>query len=182
MDWEKAFDKIDQEMMLTALERLGVPSKVAKVIKAMYEDPKFRIRDRQGKSSWRTQRAGIRQGCPLSPYLFVCLMTVIFHDIHEEINNKIMGNQFYPYDFWELMYVDDTLIIGTRAREINIILKEVEKECAKYNLKLNYGKCNYIAMNGRAHIHFKNGDKLKEVEEAVYLGGVLTNDAGRMRE
>jgi hypothetical protein len=37
-------------------------------------------------------------------------------------------------------------------------------------------------MNGKAHIHFRNGDKLKEVDRAVYLGGVLTNTASREEE
>ncbi len=40
-----------------------------------------------------------------------------------------------------------------------------------YNLKLNYGKCNYIAMYGKADIKFSNGEKLKEVDKATYLGG-----------
>lgn len=45
-------------------------------------------------------------------------------------------------------------------------------------MKLNYGKCNYIAMNGKAPTHFPDGTKLKEVEQATYLGGLLTNEAG----
>ena len=53
LDWEKACDKIDQEMMLDALKRLGVPEKMVRVMRALYEDPEFRIRDRVGKSSWR---------------------------------------------------------------------------------------------------------------------------------
>ena len=155
---------------------------MVKVIKAMYAEPKFRIRDREGKSTWRRQRAGIRQGCPLSPYLFICLMTVIFRDIHMEVDHKIVGNQVYPFDYWELMYADDTMIVGNRAREMNILLKEIERECAKYNLKLNYKKCNYIAMNGKADIHFGDGTKLEEVQSAVYLGGTLTKDGGRAEE
>ncbi len=63
------------------------------------------------------------------------------------------------------------MLIGTQTRELNGSIAEIEKECAKYNLKLNYGTCNYIAMNGRAHIHVRDGTKLKEVGDAVYLGG-----------
>ena len=115
-------------MMVEALDRLGVPAKVIRVISALYGEPKFRIRDRQGNSIWRRQRAGIRQGCPLSPYLFVRLMTVIFDDIHWEANSKLnFLNQFGPLDVWELMYADDTMLVGTRAREINILLAGVEK-------------------------------------------------------
>ena len=49
-------------------------------------------------------------------------------------------------------------------------------------MELNYAKCNYIAMNGKAKIQFRNGEMMKEVDEAIYLGGTLTNEAGRMDE
>ena len=168
LDWEKAFHKIDQEMMLCALHRLAVPQKVINVIECMYEDPKFRVRDREGTSSWRRQRAGIRQGCPLSPYLFV-------------VDSKIAGHQWYPFNQWEMLYADDTVLVGKREREINIMMRHIEKECAKYNRKLNYKKCNYIAMNGKASIRFKDGTEMQEVESAVYLGGTV-NSEGRERK
>ena len=52
-------------------------------------------------------------------------MSVIFHDIHDVADWKIAGNRFHPLDFWELMYADDTMIVGNRAREINILLKNL---------------------------------------------------------
>ena len=60
---------------------------------------------------------------------------------------------------WELLYADDTMLIGSRARELNILLKAIENECKKCNLKLNYGKCNYIAMNSSPNTHFRDGKK-----------------------
>ena len=89
LDWEKAFDKVDQEKLLEAMKRLGLPDKMLKVLASFYVNPQFRVKDREGKSTYRTQRADIWQGCPLSPYLFICLMTVMFYDIHDEIDQKI---------------------------------------------------------------------------------------------
>ncbi len=60
--------------------------------------------------------------------------------------------------------------------------RKLKLKGAKYNLVLHYGKCNYIAMNGKAHIHFKDLTKVKEVEKATYLGGTLTNTASRNEE
>ena len=37
LDWEKAFDKIDQQMMIEAIERLNVPSKLIDMLKAIYK-------------------------------------------------------------------------------------------------------------------------------------------------
>ena len=82
--------------------------------------------------------AGIRQGCPLSPYLFICLMSVLFNDVHLEVEGKLLNHEHDHFNWWELIYADDTMLIGRRAREINILLAAIEKESEKYNLKLNY--------------------------------------------
>ena len=166
-DWEKAFDKVDQEKLIEAMQRLGTPEKAIRILKSFYVNPRFRVKDTEGKPSYRKQRAGIRQGCPLSPYLFVCLMSVLFHDIHEEVDSKIDNHGLDHFNWWELIYADDTMLVGHRSREINILIKAIEKASAKYNLKLNYGKCNYIAMNGKAHIHFSDGKPMKQVDKAL---------------
>ena len=37
IDWEKAFDKVDQERLISALERKGIPQKIIGLIRAIYE-------------------------------------------------------------------------------------------------------------------------------------------------
>ena len=132
LDWEKAFDKVDQEKLIEAMTRLNVPTKIINILKSFYVNPRFRVKDREGKSDYRRQRAGIRQGCPLSPYLFICLMSVLFNDVHLEVEGKLLGRTHDYFNWWELIYADDTMLIGRRAREINILLAAIEKEAEKY--------------------------------------------------
>ena len=77
-------------MMVEAIARFNVPEKLIKILKALYTNPIFRIIGKEGYSTWRRQEAGIRQGCPLSPYLFICLMSIVFHDIHTKVDHKIV--------------------------------------------------------------------------------------------
>jgi len=182
LDWEKAFDKVDQKKLINALYRLNIPAKILKIIESFYRDPKFRVKDVEGLSGYRKQRAGIRQGCPLSPYLFILLMTVIFHDVHAEVDDSIRAYKIDVAPIWELLYADDTMIMGNRAREINILLKQIEIESEKYNLKLNHDKCFYIGMNGKANIHFKDGKKIAKADKYEYLGGTITPNASRNAE
>ena len=51
-----------------------------------------------------------------------------------------------------------------------------------YGLKFNRNKCVVIAMYGNPNIHFKNGEALQKVEEALYLGVLITRKANTKRE
>ena len=52
----------------------------------------------------------------------------------------------------------------------------MEEESEYYDLKLNQDKCNFISLNYKANITFKNNNPMKRVEEAVYLGANITRD------
>ena len=88
-----------------------------------------------------------------------------FMDIHTELDHKITGKSIeICNNLWELLYADDTVLIGTRARELNMLIKAIEEESAKYNLRLKYDKCNYIGLYGKADIKFKDGSKMQEAQ------------------
>ena len=88
LDWEKAFDKVDREGMFIALERMNVDVKIINIIKQLYKRTEFKVEIDGVQSEWEEQSTGIRQGCPLSPYLFLVVMTVMFHDIKESTNKS----------------------------------------------------------------------------------------------
>ena len=182
LGWEKAFDRVDQHELMNAVSRLNIPPKILRILKAFYINPQFRLKDREGKSSYRRQRAGIGQGRPLSPYLFVLLMTVLFHDVHKRLDRLIQVGKLNYFDYWELLYADDTLLVGKPAREINMLLHAIEEESDKYNMRLNKAKCEYVGMFGSAQIKFKNGTAVKRVEDATYLGSKITRKADRNTE
>ena len=171
MDWEKAFDRIAHNALFLSLERLNIPTKLINMIRALYRNPTFKVNIDGHFSNSYKQHTGIRQGCPLSPYLFVIFMTVLFHDVEKEVGKKVMDNCMDMVDFSNILYADDTFLVGKRSRELNRILWAIEKHSSRYGMKLNKGKCVAINMGGKNVIKFKNGETMKQVEEATYLGG-----------
>jgi len=109
-------------------------------------------------------------------------MTVVFHDVHAVVDDAIRPCESDCAPVWQLLYTEDTMIMGSRAREINIILKQIETESDKYNRKLNHSKCVYIGVNGKAHIHFKGGKKIRKADTYEYLGRAITPNASRNTE
>ena len=53
-------------------------AKCRQSIKALYEHPFFKTIHNTEESEWKKQHSGIRQGCPLSPYLFILMMNGTF--------------------------------------------------------------------------------------------------------
>ena len=87
---------------------MNVDPKLINVIKAMYKKTCFKV-EMDGQTSKRyKQDTGIRQGCPLPPYLFLIVMTVVFHDIHEEDRQHLTKHRIQGVNYDEVLYADDT--------------------------------------------------------------------------
>ena len=112
LDWEKAFDQVSQEKLFQALERMGVAPTLRNMIKQLYKNPKYKVEMEGYTSKWHKQHTGIRQGCPLSPYLFLVITTVMFHDIHknEKLRKAFDEDKILGTLFDEILYADDTII------------------------------------------------------------------------
>ena len=168
--------------MLEALRRLKIHPKLISIISSLYNSPQFYVRHDQFTSNTKSQNAGIRQGCPLSPFLFVLVMSVMFRDIHRDIDLSLISSRLDGINFTEVLYADDTFLVTRDARGMNSLLHMVEKESAYYGLQLNEGKCSVISMNGNIRICFADGSVIQAAEEVTFLGGTLTKDVGISNE
>ena len=81
LDRKQAFDSIDHSAMVIAVRRFGLPENMLQVISSLYDFPSFTVRGMHGMEAQGEVQSGIRQGCPLSPYLFIIVLSVIFHDV-----------------------------------------------------------------------------------------------------
>ena len=177
LDWEKAFDKIDQRMLFHAMERMRIHPKLVALTRAMYAQPQFCVELDGQTSNWYIQLTGIRQGCPLSPYLFLIVMTTMFHDIHKNDRCKLKDHRVTGASFDEILYADDTICVSEDTAAVNRHLKAIEEMGAAYGLKLNKTKCELIQFGNRANVHFADGTPVPKANTAKYLGCLL-NDKG----
>ena len=80
LDWAKIFDSISPNALCHALRRFGVSEGLAVITADIYTQRIFKVEWDGQPSNFHPHHFGISQGCPLSPFLFSILMTVLMHD------------------------------------------------------------------------------------------------------
>lgn len=127
------------------------------------------------RSSERRQNSGIRQGCPLSPYLVVIVMTVIMKGIDSQLTREerhILSNEqpigMDGHD--KLLYADDTLILASSRQAAEIMLRKIRGESNKYNVILNQRKCILLGMSSFGNAQYLDGGIMPVADRAPYLG------------
>ena len=77
LDFQKAFDSIHRDTMWSKALRYGIPDKIVNVMKAIYKNTKCCIRLGERNTKEFDIVTGVRQGCILSPFLFILVIDYI---------------------------------------------------------------------------------------------------------
>ena len=124
LDWKQAFDSIDHNSIMIALKRFGVSERALNIITSLYTDPTFFTTGLEGEQATGKVGFGIRQGCPLSPYLFVMVLSVIFEDLDWELLSRNVPTNSWSVGkpVYDLEYADDTLMFGMTTTQLQSYL------------------------------------------------------------
>ena len=167
LDWSKAFDRIKHDALMSALHRFGVRGPFLELIGAIYRDRSFSVIDAGCDSRVHEQLAGIAQGCPLSPYLFIILMTVVMVDAKALTN----GVEPKPYIVSpDVVYADDTLLMSSSPVLVQKLLDNVALTGRSYGLELNLDKTVLLRVRGQEYIFSVDGKPLKIKTDTYILG------------
>ena len=175
LDWRKAFDSIAPERLLCALRRFGVNASMLEAIREIYSERSFVVIDESRESAMRPQRAGISQGCPLSPFLFGMVMTILMTDATNMLSQDAT-NAFRNGDLEDILFADDTLLIGRRGKHVEEYMAAVEKRGLDYGLQVHWGKVHFVPVNTTDSIRAPSGDLIAPQESMLYLGATIHAD------
>ena len=101
VDYEKAFDSLDRDMLWKRLH-YGIPDKFISLIRNTYEDMACRvIHAGQLTYSFMVKR-GVKQGCFLSPFLFMLAIDWIMKKTTENRRNEIQWTPWSQSGTWTL--------------------------------------------------------------------------------
>lgn len=119
LDISKAFDSVQWSFLLNCLAAMGFPSKFIHWIRLCVTSPSFSVQVNGDLAGYFQSTRGLRQGCSLSPYLFVLCMNVLSHKIDKAARDKKFG--LHPgcqsIALTHLCFADDLMVYveGTKA-------------------------------------------------------------------
>ena len=181
VDFEKAFDSVHRDSMWRILRHYGIPDKIVRVIRALYENFECRVAHNNKLSDTFQVKSGVRQGCILSPILFSLAIDWI---MHKTLDGRRQGIQWTLTSILEdLDYADDLSLLASRHQDIQQKTNNLAKHAALIGLKVNTGKTKVLKINATVRESLSLEDKqLEEVEEFIYLGSEVTNDGNCFKE
>ncbi len=95
IDFKKAFDSIAHEAVFKMLKEVGFDSHYQNAIKALFHNAHCYTTTDPGYTKRINFEAGIKQGCPLSPSLFILVIEVLLDMLQETTQSDV---RFYADD------------------------------------------------------------------------------------
>ena len=115
LDFEKAFDTIESSFIRKTFQHFGFGSSMLKWLNLFYCRPESCVLNNGWASDFFEIQRGVRQGCPLSPYLFVLSVEILAKAIRE--NTSIKGIFVNNREIKLSQYADDTTLILDGTKE-----------------------------------------------------------------
>ncbi len=143
IDFEKAFDKLEWDFILKVLKHYGFREDLCKWISLFYTEIESCIINNGYTSNYFKVSRGVRQGDPLSPYLFILAAEILSTAIRND--DSVKGFKINGIETKISQYADDTLIFldGSKTSLVNVInILDMYKSCS--GLCINYDKSEII--------------------------------------
>ena len=176
VDFSKAFDCVPRDILMTKLQDRGINGRVLGIIKTLYmeDTASVKIGDRFSKP-FKTNK-GVRQGCVLSPLLFILFLSDLQAKLDSSKDNVKLDKDT---EISCLMWADDILILSETEEGLQHKLNSLEKYSKQNKLTVNTKKTQCMIFNktGRLLKNYKfiyNNKTLECVREYKYLGFIVT--------
>ena len=176
VDFSKAFDCVPRDILINKLKDRGIDGKVLEIIKTLYMEDTASVKiGKKFSKPFKTNR-GVRQGCVLSPLLFILFLSDL-QDVLDSSKDNVKVSK--DTEISCLMWADDILILSETEEGLQHKLNALAEYSKKNKLTVNTKKTQCMIFNKtgrllRNHRFTYNETTLECVREYKYLGFIVT--------
>uniref|UniRef100_A0A803SPA4 Reverse transcriptase domain-containing protein n=1 Tax=Anolis carolinensis TaxID=28377 RepID=A0A803SPA4_ANOCA len=173
IDAEKAFDRVNWDFFKLLAQELDMGHYFRNSLEAIYQNQNAKIRINGQETKLLNIEKGTRQGCPLSPLIFIMTLEILLTNIRD--NKELQGaNITYKVK----AYADDIICFVENPMNTGEKWMEVIKQFgALAGLKINLNKTKALAKNisKRRQEIIANQLGIQLSTKLKYLGIILTS-------
>lgn len=184
IDLQKAFDSVKRRELWKALKEHGVENNLIKAIKSFYKSPESMVRVGGEISRKFSVDVGVRQGCILSPLLFIILMDTISKQCKDMKPIKAGMWKMKPVLLKMLAFADDLAVFGRTQQDLQNNVNILNSELERRGLLINSKKTKTMILSREHHKHEikLNGETLEQVDSYKYLGVIISSNCNLREE
>ena len=138
IDFEKAFNSLDWNFMLKSLNVFGFGPSLIRWIETFYTNMSSCVLNNGLCSQYFEVQRGVRQGDPLSPYLFIIAAEILAIAI--QTNTDIQGLKIGKKEFKLVQYADDLTVFVPNVACAQLVFHLLDQFRFCSGLKVNYTK------------------------------------------
>ncbi|KAK3573272.1 hypothetical protein QTP86_019232 [Hemibagrus guttatus] len=175
VDLEKAFDHVPRGILWEVLWEYGVRGPLLRAVWSLYNRSRSLVHIASCMSDLFPVHVGLRQGCPLSPVLFI-----VFMDRISRRSQGLEGVRFGDHRISSLIFAD-VVLLASSSLDLQHELGRFSAECEAAGMRVSTSKSEAMVLNRKKVVCTLQvgGEVLTQVEEFKYLGVLFTSE-GRM--
>ncbi len=167
LDFEKAFDSIEWSFIEKAMYAVGFGETFVNWVRVVYADTSSCVLNNGFTTEYFKLERGIRQGCPLSVYLFIIAVEFLADSIRKD--DHIKGIKIVDQEVKVIQMADDTTVFLQDAGDLTNLLQKLYLFSRASGLKLNKAKTEAIWIGANEGSLLKPGG-VNWVSEVYALG------------
>eukprot|EP00253_Pinus_taeda_P025214 PITA_25214 len=155
LDMANTFDRVNHSFLLQVLRSFGFPPQFINLIKACISCPWIAPMVNGRPASFFQAHRGLRQGCPLSPFLYILMVDYLSRKLTAEMNTGDLPgiritNALNPIN--HALFADDSTLIGGASTRIAVNFDSVLKiYCRASGAVINDRKSSIFGWNVSQH-------------------------------